>query len=290
MDKKLLYILMCLAMIAWGETWISAKILGRYLDADELIFWRFFFTTLGLVPILLYYKIPFRISKTNLALAFIAGIVLAFYNNFFFLGTKYGLASFGGVLVTTLVPIVTFIMVSFLNKKSFTLKEFFGLILGAIGVLIILKIWNFNLNTIFSKANIYFLIAIILWPILTIISSKQKEISPLTFSFYMFGATTILDLFFLEFNVNNITSLDVLFWSNLLLLSLYGTTFATTIYFIAVTKLGSKSASSFFFLVPLSTIIFAFIFLDEQIELSLILGGILTIVSVYILNNSKAKS
>jgi drug/metabolite transporter (DMT)-like permease len=100
----------------------------------------------------------------------------------------------------------------------------------------------------------------------------------------MFSFTSIIDLIFIDFNITNIIYLDFKFWSNLLLLSLYGTTFATTIYFIAVTKLGSKLASSFFFLVPSSSIIFAIIFLDEKIELSLIIGGLLTVVSVYILN------
>jgi len=36
MSKTTLYILMVLAMVAWGETWISAKILSRYINAKEL--------------------------------------------------------------------------------------------------------------------------------------------------------------------------------------------------------------------------------------------------------------
>jgi drug/metabolite transporter (DMT)-like permease len=278
---------MILAMIAWGETWVSAKILSRYLDSDELIFWRFLFTALGLIPVLIYYKLSFKISKQNLFLSIMSAIILAFYNNAFFLGTKYGLASFGGVLVTTLNPIITFIIVSTIAKKIFNYKEIFGLLFGVIGALIILKIWSFDLNLILSQGNIYYLIASFLWPFLTIVTSYQKKISSLVFIFYMFSFTSIIDLIFIDFNITNIIYLDFTFWSNLLLLSLFGTTFATTIYFIAVTKLGSKLASSFFFLVPLSSIIFASIFLNEIIELSLALGGLLTVISVYILNQSK---
>jgi drug/metabolite transporter (DMT)-like permease len=105
----------------------------------------------------------------------------------------------------------------------------------------------------------------------------------------MFAFTSLIDFIFIGGDVTNIIELDYIFWSNLLLLSLYGTTFATTIYFIAVTRLGSETASSFFFLVPSSSIVFASIFLDESIELSLILGGVLTIVSVYIINYSKGR-
>lgn len=278
---------MCLAMVAWGETWISAKILGSYLSADELIFWRFLFTSIGLIPIVLYRRMSFKISIKNLLLSILSGVFLALYNNFFFLGTKYGLASFGGVLVTTLVPMITFLFVAIIAKKVFNKKETIGLFLGGIGVLIILKVWRFDLSYIFSSANIYFLIAAIIWPVLTITSSKQENISPFLFSFYMFGFTAILDLFFLKFNITNILDFDFKFWSNLLLLSLYGTTFATTVYFISVTKIGSKNTSSFFFLVPLSTVLFAYIFLNEKIEFSLLLGSFLTISSVYILNDIK---
>lgn len=287
MSNKILYILMILAMIAWGETWVSAKIVGEYLDADELIFWRFLFTTLGLIPILIYFKSSIKISIYTLLISIISSILLIAYNYVFFLGTKYGLASFGGVLVTTLIPIITFIFISILTKKIFKSNEIIGLLVGIIGTLIILKIWYFSIDTLFLKGNIYFLLASLLWPILTIVNSKQKSNSTLVFSFYMFAFTTFFVYIFLGCKVTNIIEFDNIFWLNMFLLSIYGTTFATTIYFITVIKLGSKLASSFFFLVPLSAIIFGAIFLDEQIELSLIIGGILTIFSVYILNQSK---
>ncbi len=289
MKKGTLYILMVFAMIAWGETWVSAKILGRYLDANELIFWRFLFTAFGLYPVLIYLKIGFFISKKDLLISIIAGIILALYNNFFFLGTKFALASFGGVLVTTLVPIVTFVIVSLLNKKSLEKRELIALILGAFGTLTILEVWSFELDTIFAQGTIYFLIATLLWPLLTIISSKQKS-SPMIFSFYMFLFASIIDLLFIKFELSNILKFDSIFFINLVLLSLYGTTFATTIYFIAVNDIGSKKASSFFFLVPLSAVVFAYIFLDEKVSLSLVFGGVLTILSVYILNGVKLKT
>ena len=283
MSRLALYILMVFAMVAWGETWISAKILNRYLDAKELIFWRFLFTTIGLVPIILVAKKSFKISMYNIAIVLISAILLSLYNGAFFLGTKYGLASIGGVLVTTLNPIITFFIISIIKKKRFSKIEAIGLVIGVIGALIMLEIWYFKLDLIFSKGNIYYLIASFLWPFLTIISSKQKDINPMIFSFYLFLFTSVFSLIW-SGHISNILEFDSIFWINLLLLSLFGTTFATTIYFLAVTKLGSKIASSFFFLVPSSAIIFAIIFLGEKISLALIVGGVLSILAVYIIN------
>lgn len=287
MSNKIFYILMFLAMIGWGESWISAKVLGEYLGAKELTFWRFFISAFGLIPVLLYLKISLKITSKNLLLAFVCGVILALYNQVFFLGTKHGLASFGGVMVTTLVPLVTFLFIALLHKKSFKKIEYFGLALGIFGVLIMLDIWHFNFSLIFSRGNIYFLIATLLWPILTIISSYQKDISPLVFSFYMYTFTSLVDYIFLGFQLTNIANLDKIFWLNLSLISLYGTIFSTSIYFVAVMKIGSKNASSFFFLVPLSAVLLAFIFLHENIKISLILGGFFSICAVYMINRAK---
>jgi len=56
---------------------------------------------------------------------------------------------------------------------------------------------------------------------------------------------------------------------------------------LTVDKLGGKLASSFFFLVPLSAIIFSKVFLNEKITFSLIMGGVLGLIAVYILNSRK---
>lgn len=282
--KKVIYVLMILAMVAWGETWVRAKIVSRYLEANELIFWRFFFTTIGMFPILFFMKLSLKIGKRNLFLALVSAIILTVYNYFFFLGTTYGLASFGGVLVTTLNPIFTFILVSFMSRKIFSPKESLGLFVGSLGALIMLKIWHFNLAEILTRGNIYFLLASVTWPILTVTSSRQSSISPVVFSFYMFGFTAILSIMLPTVEIHNILHFDALFWVNMILLAFWGTSFATTVYFVAVSKLGSKTASSFFFLVPAGAIFFAILFLDESIELSLLIGGALTVAAVYLLN------
>jgi drug/metabolite transporter (DMT)-like permease len=288
-SEKLLHILMVLAMVAWGETWISAKVLSHYISSAEAIFFRFFFTTLGLLPILLLNKEQFKISMKNFIIVAVSALLLALYNGAFFLGTKYGLASVGGVLVTTLTPINTFLLIALVSKKLITKIEFFGLILGFIGALVMLKIWHFNSGSLLTHGNSYYLLATILWPLLTLVSSKQSGISPLLYSFYMFALTSLIVLAFLGFRVTNIFYLDHVFWLNMLLLSLYGTTFATTIYFLAVVDLGSKTASSFFFLVPVSALFFAVIFLKERVDFTLVSGGILSIMAVYIINFAKGR-
>jgi len=114
----MLRILMFLAMIAWGSTWVSAKILGEYISEYELIFWRFFISAIGVGVVMIFIKTSFKMSLKNTLIAVITGVLLILYNYLFFAGCYTGNAGFGGVLVTTLNSIITFILIMILFKQK----------------------------------------------------------------------------------------------------------------------------------------------------------------------------
>lgn len=287
-NKNIFYFMMVLAMAGWGASWVNAKVLSAYIDEYQMMFLRNFFTIITLAPILVITKKFFCTNIKSLILAFVAAIVMIVYLKFYFLGVKFGTASLGGALVTTLIPINTFIFMALFFGKKMTKKDIFALILGVIGVLTILNIWSFSLDQIFTKHNSYFLIASVLWPIFTIISSKSTKTSPLVFSFYMYAFMTILLLvFFVEPTKMSYASFDWIFWANILCVAVVSTTFATSIYFIGIEKLGTNEVSSFIFLVPFFAISLSIIFLKEEVNISIIIGTILTLIAVKILNNIK---
>lgn len=285
-NKNIFYFLMFLAMAGWGASWVNAKVLSSYINEYELIFFRNLFTLITLGPVLIYTKKYFKINKRSLLLAILASIVMIVYMKCYFLGTKFGTASLGGALVTTLIPINTFIIMALFFGRKIQKKDFFALGLGAIGVLTMLNVWTFSSEQIFTIQNMYFLGAAILWPILTIVSSKITKTSPMVFTFYMYIITTIMvSVAFVDFQNINYASFDSIFWINILSLAVVSTTFATTIYFVGIEKLGTNEVSSFIFLVPFFAIILSIIFLGEKINPSIIIGTVLTIIAVKILNN-----
>jgi len=285
-SKNIFYILMILAMAGWGASWVNAKVLSAYVNEYEMIILRNLFTIITLAPVLIITKKYFYINKRSLLLALLASMIMIVYLKCYFLGTKYGTASLGGALVTTLIPINTFIFMAIFWGKKILKKDIFALILGAIGVLTMLNIWSFSHEQIFSTQNMYFLGASILWPALTITSSKITNTSPMVFGFYMYIFSSItVSLFFVDFQAINYSSFDFTFWINILILSVISTTFATSVYFIGIEKLGTNEVSSFIFLVPFFAIIFSIIFLEEEVHITTIIGVILTLIAVKILNN-----
>ena len=285
-QKNIFFILLFLAMVAWGGSWVNVKVLGQYISAYEIIFLRFSITAVTMVPIILWLGHSFKIDKKSFALATLVAIMLIFYNKYYYLGTKFGTASLGGAMVTSMIPILTFVFMALLGSRKVNAKDIGALVLGAIGVLTMLHIWTFDTEHLLVIQNLYFVLAAVAWAIMTILSAKSTKISPIVFTFYMYIMTIVIDwVFFVDISAMPFESMDTIFWINTILISLAASTFSNTIYFLGIEKLGAAEVSSFVFLVPFSAIILSAIFLGEKLDLFIILGTVLTLFAVKLLNN-----
>jgi len=287
-NKNTFYFLLFLAMIAWGASWVNVKVLSSYINEFEMVFFRFFITAITMIPIIIFLRKSFKIDLKSLLIVVVTSIALIAYMKYFFLGTKFGTASLAGAFVTTLIPINTFLILALFKVKKICRGDIFALVLGGIGVLTMLNIWSFGLNKIMVIQNLYFILASVLWPIVTILSSKSTKVSPIVFTFYLYIITVIFDvIFFMDIGQIEFNKFDSIFWLNIFILTIIGTTFANTVYFLGIEKLGASQASSFIFLVPFAAILLSAIFLKETISISIVVGTILTLISVKILNNIK---
>ncbi len=287
-NKNIFYILLTIAMVGWGASWVNVKVLSNYVNEYEMVFLRFGLASLSFIPILVYLKKSFKIDKKTLFLATLAAITNIAYMKYFFLGAKFGTAGLGGAFVTTLVPINTFLLMALFFGRKISSKDVLALFLGAFGVLMMLGVWTLGAEQVLTKYNLYFVLASLLWPILTIVSSKATKVAPLVFIFYMYAITTLLvALFFVDFSFLKTVSHEPVFLFNIACIAFAGTTFATSVYFVGIEKLGTNEVSSFIFLVPFFAIGLSAMFLGERIGLHVIIGTILTIIAVSMLNNIK---
>tara|TARA_B100001758_G_C18184398_1_gene491179 strand:- start:26 stop:724 length:699 start_codon:yes stop_codon:yes gene_type:complete len=220
----------------------------------------------------------------NLKFIIPASIIFYIYNIYFFMGTHYGYAGKGAVLVTTLNPIITFIIMSIINK-GVKKKEMIGIFLGILGGLFIMNVFNEGILNIFHINNIFFLICAFTWGINTVITNYgQKDINPFQFIFFCYLFTTIISLPFSEINTIDILKLDYRFYFNFLIVSLGAMSFGTSIYLYSTPKLGPIKASAFIFSVPFIALGTANIFLGEPITQNVVIGGIISLFAIYIIN------
>jgi drug/metabolite transporter (DMT)-like permease len=279
-------LLIVLAMTAWGASWTSAKLITHMAAPEVLIFWRFLFTFLSFIPVMFVFRKSIRISRASILKIILGSLFIVAYNKFFFTGLRHGFAGAGGVLVTTMNPILTFLFTLVIFRQAITKRAIIGLILGFLGGFILLEVRTIDLQKLVMTGNAYFLLAAASWALLTLTSEKSRQsMSPLVFSFYVYGLSAFIDLWLaLPHGVFDFSGKNILYWSNILYLSVFATTFATTIYFTASSRLGSQKASSFIFLVPTSAVFISWLVLGEVIRLNTIVGGIIAVAAVYLIN------
>lgn len=276
--------LMLLAMFFWGSGWSALKVLTYELPMDVVVFWRFFFMTLTFIPILIYFKKPLILNKDSLKYVLSSSVLNVSFMFSSFYGIKYGLAGAGSVIITTFSPIMTFLLVAILFKNKLHNRQYFGLLMGLIGGYILLQLNDFSL--FLNSANLYFLLCATIWAGVTVLSQhSQKHIHPIHYSFFISVVATIF-MFFYSYgsDLSAVFTQDLKFWISMIYLAVFGQTIATTIFFLASGKLGSEKTSSYMFLVPVFALLSASIFLDEPMQMHVIVGGTISMLAVYFIN------
>jgi drug/metabolite transporter (DMT)-like permease len=288
-SEKLLFIGIVFSMLMWGLSWPSGKVLSTYGHAPSLVFIRYLIVALSFAPVFFFIKDSLIIDKKGIPGLLLSGILLFTYAFLFLLGLRKGSAGAGGILVTTMNPIVAYCLSLIITRKLPSRNESIGLIIGIIAGSVLLKIWGVGVD-LFDSGNIYFLLAAFTWALLSRITAKAENYgSSFAFSFWLYITTTMTAFAFVDIQdlIHTIQYGDRYFWMNVIFMGTLATTAASTCYFYATTKLGPARASSFIFLVPFSAGLSAWFFLGEVLLPHTLIGGILGIMAVYIINKKK---
>jgi len=281
-----LTILMLISMLIWGGSWVSGKIVAGALPSETLTFWRFLITFIFLIPVAIYLKTPIRLPLKTSIYTLLGALLMGIYLYLFFKGLERGGAGASGVLVTTTMPVFTFALSAIFFKRKVAGKEALGLVFGLIGGALLMKLWTLDSARILSGGSAYLIIGALCWAALTICSQKAcEEISPIVFNLVTCAFCAILFLVpALKHDIGAIFSLKTGFWLNMFYMAVISSAFATSVYFLASSKLNAGRASSFAFVVPASAVLFGLIFLGEAPEPSTVIGGAIAIGATYVIN------
>lgn len=271
-------------MFLWGGGWSALKILTYELPMEVIVFWRFFLMSLAFLPILYLFKQPIKLNSTNVKYIAASSVLNITFMIFSFLGIKYGYAGAGSVIITTLSPVMTFLLVAILFKKRLRNIQYFGLFIGVVGGFILLQLGDISL--FFNGSNIYFLLCALTWAGVTVLAQhSSKHIHPVHYSFFISVIATISSFIYAYSSpLLSVFTQGLDFWIALIYLAVLGQTVATTIFFMASGKLGSEKTSSFMFLVPIFALLSAWIVLDEPMQMHIIIGGTISLIAVYFIN------
>ncbi len=285
-NKNFLVIGIAISMLIWGMSWPSAKVLSHYGKPLEIAFLRFIFTFISLFIILNFLKINLAISKKGFPSLLVASVLIALYSMLFFTGILKGMPGAGGVLVTTMTPIVSYMLAMIIKKRMPTAVEFIGLLIGFIAGCILLSIWNQS-ALILKSGNIFFILSTLVWAVLSRITALSFNYgSPLAFTLWMYLLCIFILALFIDFHSIQKVILqgDAKFWLNMFFNGIVNTGLATTFFFYATSKIGAEKTSSFIYIVPFAAALSSLITIGEVIQWNTYVGGILGILAVWVIN------
>ncbi len=282
--------LMILAMMGWGLVWPLSKIMSETLNPEQSSCIRFIIVSFSFIPIMYIYKVPFKIPKKALIPILLTGVFNAAYSYLIYMGLLYGDAGSAGVIAEVLPIILASFLYSFIKKTTLLRREKWALAFGILSGMILIDLFG-NWRALFMPFNIMFLFAALSWALLIIASRYATEyVSAISLNFYSSCCTAILLLpSFLYYGITPLWQVHTHFWFLAIIVALFCTTFATTTYYRGLYVLGVTQGGIYALLVPLFALFFAWLILGEIPKWHTLIGGTLSIFTIYLMNYCNPK-
>lgn len=276
----LLYILVLLAVAFWGISYVWMKVVFDYYEPITTMFLR-----LSLSSLFLYLLITIMGKHQKIAREdYKAFLMLSFFSPFcYFLGESFGLKqvspTIASVIIAT-IPVFTPILgyVAFREKLSWL--NILGFLVSFTGVVIMILDRDFKFTA--SPLGVFLLFSAVVSALINIVYLKKLTVRYSSFTIIkvqnVLGALFFLPLF-LIFDFGHFVTVQPtseLIWA-LLKLSVFASTLAFMFYTISVKRIGVARTSIFSNLIPVSTAVFSWLILREQIDSSKIIGMIIVI-------------
>lgn len=272
-----------LAVIFWGYSFISTKIVLKVYSPASIAFFR---QIIAVVTLLVWLSITREFRKIGwrdllpLALSAFFGIVLYFlFENS---GMLYTTASNASMIVAA-VPIFTLFTEALFFKMKITWKMICCLLISIIGVYLIISVnGSLDFTSVRFKGNMLVIGAMACWVIYTIINKKLSEKYPsIVLTMLQSGLSIFLFVPWISRDIPSWQPPTAGSTLNLIYLGVFCSALGYYFYIYAVKRLGATISSAFLNLIPVVTVISGFLVLHESLQIIQVAGMALIMFSLY---------
>ena len=269
-------------IILWSSAFITTKPLIDNSDPFSALAFRFSIVTIGFFLFSLYSKQKILINKKNFIESFFSGVLFhgAYLGDVFFSISK-GMPTGIAALIVTLQPILTNALSGPILNEKVSVKQWIGVLLGFSGAVMVLGLdIGTEIPTIGLVATVIALIAI------TASTIWQKKLSnnlPLSVSNMNqalggFVFHIVIIILFAEPYIDFSTTFLIAMSHQIFLVS-FG---AFTILMLLIKRNSASKTVSIFFLIPPTSALMAWIFLNESLSNLDLLGFLIATIGVYV--------
>ena len=271
--------------IAWGSSFMFIKVSASAVGPITLVFYRLFIASLILAPIFIKREYLKNIKEDLAPILF-----LSFFNAAipFYLFSNAALEVNAGTMsvLNGTTPLFAFIIATLWLKLTANWIQLLGIFIGMVGLLVFVGYESVE----YSMFAIFLcLLASFLYGFCSNFIFKTKDIEPTYLASLTLLIATIITFpfIFLENGIDLDKSNEVLL--SVGLLGFLCTGLAYMGYVILIKRVGPIKASTVVLIVPVTGMLWANIFLNEIITLTMILGSVLILTGVGLVNFFKSE-
>jgi len=269
-------------ILLWSSAFITTKPIIDNSDPFSALAFRFFFVAVGFYLFSVYSKQSIIIKKKNLVESVLSGVLFhGFYLGGVFYSISIGMPTGIAALIVTLQPVLTNALSGPILGEKVTLKQWIGVLLGFIGAALVL---GFDIG---SEIPLLGLVATIVALVaITTSTIWQKKLSnnlPLSVSnFYQALGGCVFHIFIIILFAKPyivFSQTFIIAMSHQIFLVSFG---AFTILMFLIKNNSASKTVSIFFLIPATSALMAWLFLNESLTNLDLLGFLITTIGVYI--------
>ena len=269
-------------IILWSSAFVTTKPIIDNSDPFTALAFRFFCVALGFFIFAVYKKQKILTNNKNLIQSIFSGVLFhGVYLGGVFYSVSIGMPTGIAALIVTLQPILTNALAGKFLDEKVSFKQWIGVMLGFFGAALVL---GFDIGT--SLPVIGVIASFIALLAITTSTLWQKKISnnlPLSVSnmYQAIGGCLFHIIVIIIFTdpYINFTSTFLMAMSHQIFLVSFG---AFTILMFLIKNNSASKTASIFFLIPPTTAVMAWLFLNEVLTNLDLIGFVVTTFGVYI--------
>ena len=286
-SKTFRYLLILLAVIFWGTSFVATKRVLAELDPVTIIALRLLLASLLLLIIAVITKRKFTINLKNHGSIFLLACIAVFHLWIQVTGLKFTTASNTGWIIGT-APIFMAILAIIFFKEKISFIQVIGILIAMFGLLLLIGKGDItNIDLIQNKGDLLVLASAFTWGVYSMVNKKiTLSYSPLMTILYLFIMMLII---IVPVNLSgtviaSVIHLSTIGWISVLFLGLFCSGIAYVVWAYSLRDLESAKVGAFLYFEPLITVAAAWILLQESVTIFMLVSGIIITFGVILVN------
>jgi drug/metabolite transporter (DMT)-like permease len=281
-------LLMLLFPMLWGVSFIAGKVAVKEITPEVTSFLRFAIASLALAPFVFRKKpAPGAWSLKTVSWIVLLGLTGIFgYHVLFYYSLKYTTAGNSSLIIATDSLMTAGLAVLFLKEKM-TWRKGVGIAMGFAGAVWIVSDGALTrlLTEGPNRGDLLALAAAAAWAAYSVLSKPVAHLFPafdLSWMTYVVGAVLLSPWLFTPGALASLGSASLAAWASVLYMALVATGIGYFLYVLGIHEIGAAATAKFIFLVPVSVLGLAYLFLGEPVPLFKVVAAAVIIAGLWI--------